>query len=72
MLAWLSKSKNPFVSGMIVFGCGYWLDYGCIVLLCASLCSLVPCGNHAQLGVAVMLRDEHTGLWLGGTLQRHS
>ena len=49
MLAWLSKSKNPPVSGLTVFGCGYWLDYGCMVLLCVNLCSLVPYGNHAQL-----------------------
>ena len=48
MLAWLSKSKNPSVSGLIVFGCGYWLDCGCMVLLCVSLCSLFPRGNHAQ------------------------
>ena len=50
MLAWLSKSKNPYVSGMTVFGCGYWIDCGCTVLLCVILYSLVPCGNHAQLG----------------------
>ena len=51
MLAWLSKSKNPFVSGLTLFECDYWLDCGCLVLLCVSLCSLVPCGNHAQLEV---------------------
>ena len=45
----MSKSKNPSVSGMTVFGCGYWLDCGCMVLLCVNLCSLVPCGNHAHL-----------------------
>ena len=50
MLAWLGKSKNPSVIGLTMFGCDYWLDYGCIVLLCVSLCPLVPCGNHAQLG----------------------
>ena len=50
MLAWLSKSKNPSVSGMTMFGCGYWIDFGCLALLCVSLCPLVPCGNHAQLG----------------------
>ena len=50
MLAWLSKSKNPSVNGLTAFGCGYCLDCGCMVLLCVSLCSLVPCGNHAQLG----------------------
>ena len=50
MLAWLSKSKNPSVSGMSVFGCGYWLDIGCLALLCLSLCPLVPYGNHAHLG----------------------
>ena len=50
MLAWLSKSKNPYVSGMTVFGCGYWFDYGCLALLCVRLCPLVPFGNHAQLG----------------------
>ena len=49
MLAWLSKSRNPFVSGLTVFGCGYWIEFGCLVLLCVNLCSLVPCGNHAQL-----------------------
>ena len=50
MLAWLSKSKNPSISGLIVFGCGYWLDSRCLALLCVSQCPLVPCGNHAQLG----------------------
>ena len=50
MLAWLSKSKNPSVIGLTVFGCDYWLDCGCIVLLCVSLCLIVPCVNHAQLG----------------------
>ena len=50
MLAWLSKSKNPFVSGINVFRCGYWIDCGCLALLCVSLCPLVPCGNHAHLG----------------------
>ena len=50
MLAWLSKSKNPSVSGLSVFGCGYGIDSGCLALLCVSLCPLVPCGNHAQLG----------------------
>ena len=50
MLAWLSKSKNPSISGLAMFGCGYWLDSGCLALLCVSLCPLVPCGNHAQLG----------------------
>ena len=50
MLAWLSKSKNPPVSGMTMFGCGYWLDNRCLALLCVSLCPLVPRGNHAQLG----------------------
>ena len=49
MLAWLSKSNNPSVSGLTVFGGGYWLDSGCLALLCVSLCPLVPCGNHAQL-----------------------
>ena len=47
---WLGKSKNPSVIGLNVFGCDYWLDCGCIVLLCVSLCPLVPCGNHAHLG----------------------
>ena len=32
-----------------MFGHGYWLDYGCLALLCVSLCPLVPYGNHAQL-----------------------
>ena len=41
---------SPSVSGLAVFGGDYWLDCGCMVLLCVSLCSLVPCGNHAQLG----------------------
>ena len=50
MLAWLSKSKNPSISGLSVFGCGYWLNSGCLALLCVSLCPLVPYGNHAQLG----------------------
>ena len=50
MLPWLSRSKNPSVSGLAVFGCGYWLDSRCLTLLCVSLCPLVPCGNHAQLG----------------------
>ena len=50
MLSWLSKSKNPSVSGMTVFGCGYWRDNRCLALLCVSLFPLVPCGNHAQLG----------------------
>ena len=45
----VSKSKNPSVSGLTVFGCDCWLDCGCMVLLCVSLCSLVPCGNHARL-----------------------
>ena len=49
MLAWLSKSKNPSITGLTMFGCGYWLDYGCMVLMCVSVCSLVSCGNHAQL-----------------------
>ena len=49
MLALLSKSKNPSFSGLTVFGCGYWLNSWCLALLCVSLCSLVPCGNHAQL-----------------------
>ena len=49
MLAWLSKSKNPFVSGLTVFGCGYWLDSGCLALMCVSLCPLVPYGNHVQI-----------------------
>ena len=49
MLDWLSKSKNPSVSGLNVFGCGYWIDCGCLALLCVSLCPLVPYGNHAQL-----------------------
>ena len=49
MLAWLSKSKNPVVSGMTVFRCGCWLESSCLALLCESLCPLVPCGNHAQL-----------------------
>ena len=40
---------SPSVSGLTMFGCDYWLDFGCMVLLCVSLCSLVPCGNHAQL-----------------------
>ena len=44
MLSWLSKSKNPPVSGLAVFGSGR-----CLALLCVSLCPLVPCGNHAQL-----------------------
>ena len=35
---------------MTVFGCDYWLECGCTVLLCVSLLPLVPCGNHAQLG----------------------
>ena len=46
----MSKSKNPSVTGMIVFGCGYWLDSHCLALLCVSLCPLVPYENHAQLG----------------------
>ena len=50
MLAWLSKSKNPYVIGPTMFGCDHWLDCGCIALLCGSLCPLVPCGNHVQLG----------------------
>ena len=50
MLAWLSKSKKPFVRGLTLFGCGYWIEYVCIVLLCVSMCPLVPYGNHAQLG----------------------
>ena len=50
MLDWLSKSKNPYVIGLTVFGCDQWIDCGCIALLCGSLCSLVPCGNNAQLG----------------------
>ena len=49
MLAWLSRSKNPSISGMTVFGCGYWIDCGSFALLCVGLCPLVPCGNHAQL-----------------------
>ena len=49
-MAWLSKSKNPPVGGMTVFGCGYWLYSRCLALVCVSLCPLVPCGNHAQLG----------------------
>ena len=32
-----------------MFGCGYWLDCGCLALLCVSLCPLAPYGNHAQL-----------------------
>ena len=48
MLAWLSKSKNPSVIGLKVFGCDHCLDCGCIALLCGSMCPLVPCGNHAQ------------------------
>ena len=47
-LGWVSL-RNPSVSGMTVFGWDYWLDYGCLVFLGVSLCSLVPCGNHAQL-----------------------
>ena len=50
LLDWLGKSKNTSVIGMIGFGCGYWIECGCIVLLCVSLCPLVPCGNCAQLG----------------------
>ena len=50
MLAWLSKSKHPSISGLTMFGCGYWLDSGCLALLCVSLWPLVSCGNHAQLG----------------------
>ena len=50
MLVWLSKSKNPPVSGLNVFGCGYWLEFGCLALLCVNLCPIVPCGNHAHLG----------------------
>ena len=49
MLAWLNKSKNPFFSGMNVFGCGNCLDSSCVALLCVSMCPLVPYGNHAQL-----------------------
>ena len=49
MLAWQSKSKNPSVSGMTVFGCGYWIDSGCLALFCVGMSPLVPCGNHAQL-----------------------
>ena len=49
MLAWLSKSKNPCVIGMTVFGCDHWLEYGCIAPLCVSQFPLVPCGNHPQL-----------------------
>ena len=49
MLAWLSKSKNPLVSGLTMFGCGHWLDSRRLALLGVSLCPLVPCGNHAQL-----------------------
>ena len=41
---------NPSVSGITMFGCGYWLDCGCMVLLCVNVFSLVPCGNHARLG----------------------
>ena len=50
MLSWLSKSKNPPVSGLNVVICGYWIDNRCLALLGASLCPLVPYGNHAQLG----------------------
>ena len=50
MLVWQSKSKNPPVSGMTVFGSGYWFDCGCLALLCVSLCTLFPYENHAQLG----------------------
>ena len=50
VLSWMSKSKNPPVSGMTVVRCGYWLDNRCLALLCVSLCPLVPCGNNAQLG----------------------
>ena len=50
MLSWLSKSKNPPVSGLTVFRCGYWLENRCLALLCVILCPLVPYGNHAQLG----------------------
>ena len=49
MLAWLSKSKNPSLIGLTMSRCDYWLDYGCIALLCVSLFPLVPCGNHAHL-----------------------
>ena len=67
MWDWLGKSKNPSVIGLTVFGCDYWLDCGCIVLLCASLCPLVPCGNHAQLGGgsgAERLRTTLTYVWV--------
>ena len=50
MLARLSKPNNSSVSGLYVFGCGYWFDCGCLALLCVSMCPLVPYGNHAQLG----------------------
>ena len=50
MLDFLSKSKNASISGMVMFGCGYWLESRCLALLCVSLYPLVPCGNHAQLG----------------------
>ena len=50
MLDWLSKRKNPSVSGLTMFGCGYWLDSRCLALLCVSPCPLDPHGNHAQLG----------------------
>ena len=49
MLVWRSKSKNPPISGMTVFGSGYWFDCGCLALLCVSLCTLFPYENHAQL-----------------------
>ena len=48
-------------------GCDYWLDCGFMVLMCVSLCSPVPCGNHAQLGGgsgAERLRSTSTYGWL--------
>ena len=67
MLAWLSKSKNPSVSGLTVFGCGYWLDCGCLALLCVSRCPLVPYGNHAQLGGGIdaeRVRSTLADVWV--------
>ena len=62
----LSSLINPIVD---------WLGWTFIVFGYVWACSSpFPCGNHAHIGGGSYVERlmSTTGLWLGGTLQRHS